>query len=193
MRGRPNVFDQKEIVLKAQEIFWEKGYNATSLSDLSNGTGAGAGSIYNAFRGGKKELFKKSLSQRREVLNSFKNRLESSNNPVQLIKEYFLEIAFSCYKSHKKGCIVANTIVEMPFIDEELEIDAIEILKDTERLFINAILTEQGNGTLKSKIPAEVLAKYLITIWCGINSLRRIYPSKVVLEEQIELQLRILS
>ncbi|WP_245891543.1 TetR/AcrR family transcriptional regulator [Flavobacterium faecale] len=61
MRGIPNTFNDKEIILKAQEIFWRKGYNATSLSDLSKATGAGASSLYNTFKGGKKELFKKSL------------------------------------------------------------------------------------------------------------------------------------
>ena len=54
MKGRPTVFDDKEMVLKAQELFWKKGYNATSLSELSIATGAGAGSLYNTFKGGKK-------------------------------------------------------------------------------------------------------------------------------------------
>ena len=193
MKGRPKVLKDKEMILKAQDIFWKKGYNATSLSDLSNATGAGAGSLYNTFKGGKKELFKKSLQQRREDLNDFKINLENSDNPIKLIKEFFISVATQSKKSHLKGCIVANTIVEMTFIDNELENEAIEILKETEKLYTTIILAEQKKGNIKSKIPANTLGKYLITFWCGINSLRRIYPEKEILKQQIELQLQIIN
>lgn len=193
MRGRPNTFNDKEIILKAQEIFWRKGYNATSLSDLSKATGAGAGSLYNTFKGGKKELFKKSLQQRKEDLNNFKIKLENSDNPIKLIKDFFLSVAIASEESHFKGCIVANTIVEMSFIDKELENDSIEILKETERLYTSTIHLEQQKGNIKSTIPADNLGKFLITLWCGINSLRRIYPDKVILKQQIELQLQIIN
>ncbi|MGS2762906.1 TetR/AcrR family transcriptional regulator [Sinomicrobium sp. M5D2P9] len=193
MKGRPKILKDKEMILKAQDIFWKKGYNATSLSDLSNATGAGAGSLYNTFKGGKKELFKKSLQQRREDLNDFKINLENSDNPIKLIKEFFISVATQSKKSHWKGCIVANTIVEMTFIDNELENEAIEILKETEKLYTTTILAEQKKGNIKSKIPASTLGKYLITLWCGINSLRRVYPDKEILKQQIELQLQIIN
>ena len=193
MKGRPIVFKNKEMVLKAQELFWEKGYNATSLSDLSTATGAGAGSLYNTFKGGKKELFKKSLQQRKEDLEDFKIKLENSDTPIELIKAFFISVATASKKSHLKGCIVANTIVEMTFIDEELENEAIEILKETEKLYTTAILAEQKKGNIKSKIPAHTLGKHLITLWCGINTLRRIYPDKEILKQQIELQLQLIN
>lgn len=192
MRGRPNIFNDKEIILKAQEVFWKKGYSATSLSDLSKATGAGAGSLYNTFKGGKKELFKKSLQQRQEDLNNFKIKLENSDNPITLIKDFFLSVAIASDTSHFKGCIISNTIVEMTFIDKELESDAIEILKETEMLYTSTILAEQEKGNIKSTVPADHLGKFLITLWFGINSLRRIYPDKEILRQQIELQLQII-
>ncbi len=193
MKGRPTILTDKEVILKAQEIFWKKGFNATSLSDLSKATGAGAGSLYNTFKGGKKELFKKSLQQRREDFTDFKIKLENSDNPIKLIKDFFLSVAIDTKKSHMKGCIIANTIVEMAFVNSELENDAIEILKDTEKLYTATILAEQKKGNIKSKLPADVLGKFLITLWCGINSLRRIYPDEEILKQQIELQLQIIN
>lgn len=193
MKGRPTIFNDKEIVLKAQELFWEKGYSATSLSDLSKATGAGAGSLYNTFKGGKKELFKKALAQRREDFKAFQSTLESSEDPIQDIKYFFLSLASEPPKSHSKGCIIANTLVEMSFVDEELEKEAIDLLKETENLYKTAILDAQKDGSLQSKISADVLAKHLIGLWCGINSLRRMYPDKRILERQIELQLQIIN
>ena len=193
MKGRPNIHHDKEVVLKAQELFWKKGFNATSLADLSKATGAGAGSLYNSFKGGKKELFKKSLQQRREDFNDFKIQLEKSDSPIKLIKDFFLSVAIASKNTHLKGCIIANTVVEMTFVDNELEQSAIEILKDTEKLYTSIILAEQKKGTLKSKLPADDLGKFLITLWCGINSFRRIYPNKKILKQQIEMQLQILN
>ncbi|UII28293.1 TetR/AcrR family transcriptional regulator [Fulvivirga maritima] len=193
MKGRPIIHNNQELVQRAQEVFWEKGYIATSLADLSKSTGAGAGSIYNNFKGGKKELFRSSLQQRREDLNKFKELLERSEEPIELIKNFFLGIADEGEKYHMKGCIVANTVVEMTFVDEDLEKEAAQILKDTEELYTNTIITEQRKGNLQSTISADVLGKHLITLWCGINSLRRIYPDRSILRQQIELQLQVLQ
>ncbi len=193
MKGRPSIYQDKELILKAQEIFWEKGFNATSLSELSKATGAGAGSLYNTFKGGKKELFKKSLQQRREGLYEFRDQLEKSDSPIELIKDHFRTIVSADHRTHQRGCIVANTVIEMTFIDDDLQNEAIEILKETEKLYTATILGEQKNGNIKSTIPADTLGKYLISIWCGINSLRRIYPDKEFLQRQIELQLQIIT
>jgi len=193
MKGRPNIFQNKEMILKAQGIFWEKGFNATSLSDLSKATGAGAGSLYNTFKGGKRELFKKSLLQRREDYNDFKFKLKNSDTPIKLIKDFFISVAVGSEKSHLKGCFVANTLIEMTFIDHELENDAVEILKDTEKLYTEIVREEQEKGNIKSKLPADFIGKFLIMLWCGINSLRRIYPDEKILKQQIEFQLQILE
>lgn len=193
MKGRPNIHQNEEIILKAQEVFWQKGYHATSLADLSNATGAGAGSLYNNFKGGKRELFKEALRQRKTDFITFKEALERSSNPIAMIKDFFLSLSDADHLAHQKGCIVANTIVEMSIMDEELEQEAAEILKETEALYRSVIKREQSNGKLKTTIPADVLAKYLISFWCGINSLRRIYPERNTLRQQINLQLEILN
>lgn len=193
MKGRPNIHQDKELVLKAQEVFWKKGYNATSLTDLSTATGAGAGSLYNTFRGGKKQLFKEALLQRREELLAFKLSLTDSMEPITLIKNFFLSIANEEEAAHQKGCIVANTVVEMTYVDDELQAEASNILKETEQAYTAIIAQEQQKGKVKSVLPADVLGKYLITFWCGINSLRRIYPDQQILKTQIELQLSILD
>lgn len=54
MRGRPAVYDNEQILQKAQQVFWTKGFTATSLEDLLKAMEIGSGSFYNAFKGGKK-------------------------------------------------------------------------------------------------------------------------------------------
>lgn len=193
MRGRPTIYEDDNIIKKAQELFWQKGYTATSLSDLQKATGAGAGSFYNTFKGGKKEVFQKAIAERRLAFDAFKNELDQSDSPLELIKDFFRSNASADEIEHLKGCIIANTVVEMTFIDEKLELDAVQILKEVEEMFTQTIQKEKNKGNLKSTTDPEILGRYLITFWCGLNTLRRMYPDKKILKEQIEMQLAVIS
>ena len=193
MRGRPTIYEDSNIIKKAQEIFWKKGYNATSLSDLQKATGAGAGSFYNTFKGGKKEVFEKAIQERRLAFDAFKEELNRSKYPLELIKDFFKSIADADKNEHLKGCIIANTVVEMTYIDEDLEAISVQILKEVEEMFTEVIRDEQKKGNIKTLTSPEILGKYLITFWCGLNTLRRMYPDKKVLKEQIEMQLAVIS
>ena len=47
--ARPRTFDEQEVVAAARDEFWERGYAATSVDDLTAATGLGKGSLYGAF------------------------------------------------------------------------------------------------------------------------------------------------
>jgi AcrR family transcriptional regulator len=61
-RGRPRSFDADVVLDQAIEVFWTKGFDATSLDDISAATGLGRPSVYNAF-GDKLDLFLRSLER----------------------------------------------------------------------------------------------------------------------------------
>jgi TetR/AcrR family transcriptional repressor of nem operon len=193
MRGRPIIYDDSNIIKKAQEVFWKKGYSASSLSDLQKATGAGAGTFYNTFKGGKKEIFEKAIEDRRLAFIAFKNELDKSEYPLELIKDFFRSIALTDKDEHLKGCIIANTVVEMTFIDEKLEDSAVQILKEVEIMYKHVLEDQKKKGNLKTQTDPEILARYLITFWCGLNTLRRMYPDKTTLKDQIEMQLAVIS
>lgn len=193
MKGRPVTFDNEEVILKAQKVFWEKGYTATSLADLLTTTGMGSGSFYNTFKGGKKELFQKAIQQRREAFIQFKAELNSSESPIDLIKDFFRSMATADQQTHLQGCLISNTVTEMTFIDMELENQAIAILKDVERMFASAIEKGQQDGRIKNQTDPVILGRYLITFWNGLNVTRRMYPDNKILQKQIEMQLDLIS
>jgi len=193
MRGRPSIYDNKDVLSKAQKVFWAKGFTATSLEDILEATGLGSGSFYHAFKGGKKELFRKAIQQRREVFKQFREELEHSKAPVELIKDFFRSMAKDDKETHLLGCIIVNTVVEMACLDSELEEEAITILKEVEQFFTATIRKAQKNGTLKNQTNPEILGRYLITLWNGMNVTRRMYPDQKILSKQIEMQLEIIS
>ena len=58
--ARPTDFDRNTVIQKAQEVFWTKGYNGTSMQDLVDATQLNRSSIYNSF-GSKHDLFQETL------------------------------------------------------------------------------------------------------------------------------------
>lgn len=193
MKGRPSTFDQESVLEKAQQVFWKKGYAATSLDDLLKAMEMGSGSFYNTFKGGKKELFRKAIQQRREAFMSFKTHLKASDSPINEIKTFFRSLATASEQDHLKGCIISNTVVEMTFLDVDLEQEAVTILKEVEKMFAWAIQKGKEKGEISNPSSAELLARYLITVWNGLNVTRRMYPNSQSLQKLIELQLSVLK
>lgn len=193
MRGRPTIYDNKDVLEKAQQVFWKKGFTATSLEDILQVMGIGSGSFYNAFKGGKKEVFKKAISQRREAFKAFEQAVTRSEEPIELIKDFYRSIAKDDLQTHLQGCLIVNTVVEMASLDEELEKEAVTILKEVEQFYTRTIEKAQKNGSLKNQTDPVILGRYLITFWSGLNVLRRMYPDKEMLIKQIDMQLEIIS
>ena len=143
MIGRPKIFDEKTALASANELFWKKGYEATSTEDLLNVMKLQRGSFYHSFKS-KKELFIKAVNTHEtKVLQEFRDKLLESETPMQVIRDMFLSIAECTQERHAKGCILGNTIAELAGNDPELVENAKQHLKSLEDIFFIQIKKSQ--------------------------------------------------
>ena len=193
MPGRPPKFQEHEMLEKAIDLFWEKGYEATSLDDLLLCMDLNKGSLYHFF-GSKKELFSRALDLFGERSSkAIEQKIRSAKEPVEGIKKFFLELANAENHQHLKGCFMGNSIAELSSVDNHLKDKAIANLKTLEDLFCQYIDEAKRLKKLQTKDDSRTISRYLLNLWNGINITRRIYPSAKVLKPLIEMQLSILK
>lgn len=193
MAGRPAQFDETAVLAKAAALFWAKGYESTSSEELLEAMGMGKGSLYHAF-GSKRALFEKVMDHfSHPALVSLKEALEAGKPPLEAIRAFFRSLASCPVDQMRNGCFMGNTLVELANTDEELCTRAGTRLKKLERLFETLIDEAKRAGQLRTTEDTAMLARYLITLWNGLNITRRLYPDPKALRPLIELQLKILN
>jgi AcrR family transcriptional regulator len=112
--GRPKNFKREDVIQKAMEIFWLKGYAATSLSDLTEATGLNKKSLYNEF-GSKQELFEVALEQYNASKSNQVQILLKEPLGKQNVISYLNEMAGTV---SKRGCLLSLSINETELLEE---------------------------------------------------------------------------
>ena len=134
---RTKRYDRDEMLGKAMDLFWQKGYAATSLQDLVDHLGINRFSIYDSF-GDKHSLFLEALDRYREnVAKALRTKLDDKTKGIDAIKEYFRAMeADLSIPDGRMGCLVQNSTLEMVLSDPEVE----KRIAETNLLFSDAIL-----------------------------------------------------
>ena len=167
-------FDVDVAIGRAMKIFWAKGYEATSISDLVAAMQINKGSLYNAF-GSKKKLFTRALlNYDRENQQALLSQLEAMDDPVLAIRTLFDSvIAESEADSERKGCLLVNTALELPHHSKDIQDMVTAALKDVEGFFERAIKRAQTRGQVPSTLDASESAKSLLSQMVGLRVLAR--------------------
>lgn len=167
-------FDVDAAVDRAQRVFWAKGYEATSISDLTKGMGINKGSLYNAF-GSKKQLFTRALLKYdRDNRQAALAALEAIDDPLDAVTTLFDGlIAESVADADQKGCFLVNTALDLPNHGDDVKGMVRAALGDFEAFFARMIAKGQADGTVSTAIDADMTAKSLMTLVVGLRVLAR--------------------
>jgi TetR/AcrR family transcriptional repressor of nem operon len=192
--GRPREFDEDEVLTAAADVFWAKGYGATSTRDLSECTGLTPASIYNAYND-KRSFFLRALEQYLERnLRERITRLEACPSPGDAIVGFFKEIVDrSLEDPEHRGCMLVNSAIEATSQDYELQLFVAGQTSFIERFFLGRIIEGQRVGEFSTDQPADDLARMLLSVAMGLRVLARVRPDPKLLNGLVGPALAILN
>lgn len=194
MAGRPKIFNEQEAVAKATEVFRDKGYDTASAEELLGAMGIGKGSFYLAFKGGKQELYVRSITQFSErFYQKLSQSLAASEDKIQLIKDFFISLAYASDCDKERGCYLGNALVQLSEKDQEIKKVTAQLLKELQSLFAKTIRRAQEKGEMNSTEDPEIIGWHLSNLWNGIHVTRRMESSPEIMKSIIEMNLKILD
>lgn len=179
--GRPKNFEPDVAVAQAMETFWSKGYAGTSPADLAEATGVGKGSLYHAF-GSKRELFGKALELYgrvgSEMTEAFLNEPGTAKERIRAYLVLLVEIDLN--GPVRRGCLAANTALELGGKDPEA-MQAVQSMTDaTIRLFAERLREGQRDGDVAAEVDAEAEAYFLMNTVVGLRVMAQTHDGPVL-------------
>ncbi|CAM4254737.1 TetR/AcrR family transcriptional repressor of nem operon [Paenibacillus endophyticus] len=190
---RSREFDEHKVLDTAMHLFWEKGYEAASLNDLTAAMGIQKPSIYSAF-GNKEELFETALRKYTQMhASAARAQLSRSASVKEAFREYFEQIvAQESGTERRRGCFCINTMVELAPHHAKFEILTREHQNYLAALFEETIKRGIRSGELSEEMNAQAVAQSLLIALIGLTVLLKSRPEPSLISNAITVTLTLL-
>jgi len=155
-------FNRDQAIANATNLYWEKGYHATSMRNLQDAIDMRPGSIYAEF-GSKDGVFKASLEHYAQLgINQLECLKTECASPLTALKTFVKQAVIETQKDAPSCvCMLAKTVAELTEEQGELLSTARESLKLVEHQFANTILEAQQVGEVAADKNAIELARFI--------------------------------
>jgi AcrR family transcriptional regulator len=160
-RGRPRAFDPDAALSQAVDVFWDAGFAATSLDDLTAATGMNRPSIYGAF-GDKQALYRKAFDLYRDRTRAAMAEAFGGDRPLRAALRRAYDIGIAIYlsgDSGPRGCFIIGTAVAQAVTDPDIRAALADTLHEIDDGFRARIARAQRNGELSADADPAKLAK----------------------------------
>ncbi|MFD0690043.1 TetR/AcrR family transcriptional regulator [Actinomadura fibrosa] len=173
--GRPKQFDPQDAVEQAMQVFWRKGYGATTPQDLVDALGIGKGSLYNAF-GSKHALFEQALRRYRDSQSLLLMEMLEEPGPVKerLRKALWFLVETDLADPDRRGCMAVNAAAELAATDETAAGLVRRMLDRTEGAFRALVEEGQRTGEIDAGRDARAIGSLLLNTVVGLRLLARV-------------------
>jgi TetR/AcrR family transcriptional regulator, transcriptional repressor for nem operon len=173
--GRPKGYDRDAVLIAARDLFWQQGYDATSIAALEERTGLNRSSLYQEF-GSKQDLFEAALAcYADQVIAKLLADLRQPDASLETVAALFTRLA-GLFRSDaivsSRGCLMVNATAELAARDERVRPAAAEY-RDRLRATFDAALTRAAeHGEIETRVVrarAQLLASTLMGVWLTVR------------------------
>lgn len=168
-RGRPLAFNQDAALDAALNVFWSRGYEGTSMAELTEALGINKPSIYAAF-GNKEELFRLALARYVTGPVAFVGEAMKQPTARQVVEKFLMQAvdAFSD-KTTPNGCMIVQGALTCGQSASAIQQELIAYRKSLEASFNERFELAKAQGDLPQQVNSKQLAKYIATIHQGMS------------------------
>jgi TetR/AcrR family transcriptional repressor of nem operon len=191
---RTKQFDEDVVLERAMNLFWSRGFEATSMQALVDNMGINRGSLYGTFED-KRTLFERALERydgayRRDRFD----RLETRYRPRRALEVFLAQVIDeSIEDEERRGCFIVNTALELAPHDPEIAAYVEQVRKEIVDSLTRIIRRGQESGEIRSSEEAQTLARTLLTVAFGLRVWARIAPRRKEMEQTMRAALALLG
>jgi TetR/AcrR family transcriptional repressor of nem operon len=192
--ARTKAFEETEVLDKAVNIFWCKGYNGTSMQDLIDGLGISRSSLYDTFSD-KRELFLATLKKyKTEQAAAMIALINNSASILQTIKELLKGlVTASIQDKENKGCFMINSTIEAAAQDADIAAIVKGNMNDIEEALTKAIKKGQQGGEINPNYSPRALARFLFNTISGLRVAAKAGVDKKVFDDIVSVTVAMLA
>jgi len=169
-RGRPPAFDRETVLAAARDVFWEHGYDGSSIADLTASMGITPQSLYAAFQS-KADLYREALDQYRRMPRPYPgNPLREQIDTVSAFERFLINSAMIfTAPDHPKGCMISTAVLNCALENEDIAHHVSSLRQQTLDAFTARIESGIADGELRPDTNARSLARFLGAIVQGMS------------------------
>ena len=180
---------QDLIINTSFELFYEKGYNATSIPDIMKETCLSKGAFYHHFKN-KHEIGEKVIEViiRKRIREGFIAPLSQTNGNICELLIHVFTSRIKNYTEREKalGCPANNLIGEIGYTEQDFRIILKSLFEEWREAIINVIDIGKSRGEIDKNINSSGTAISLICSFEGVRSIRKVYEDDKIFNEFLE-------
>ncbi|MCP4140938.1 MAG: TetR/AcrR family transcriptional regulator [Chloroflexi bacterium] len=187
-------FNPEKVLDAAMDVFWCKGYEATSLTNLLEAMELSKSSLYQSF-GSKQQLFESCLNRYGNWLHrNMAKELEEASSGFAFIENILASIANTAQLPEgNKGCLMVNSTIEFGQKDPIIAAVIAGNLQPLSKLYIEAVERAQDEGDIPLDADPQIMASYLHVAVGGLRTMIKAGADKESVEGTVNLILKALK
>jgi AcrR family transcriptional regulator len=182
-RGRPRSFDEGAALACAMELFWVKGYEGASMTDLTSAMGIAAPSLYAAF-GSKEELFRRALAyynetQGREIWDA----VTKADTAYEAVEGFLMQTTRVFTRPGRPtGCLIVLSALHTTEGNETMRRELVRMRRQNIEDLTLRLRKGVADGEIPASVDVKALAEYYVTVQQGMSIQARDGASRKALE-----------
>lgn len=193
--ARPRQFEEAAVVHAAMQVFWQQGFQSTSIQQLVDATGLKRGSLYGAF-GDKRGLFLAALDlYATTFIAAMRTRLEQTDDPVEALRDFVRQSGIDGRDPERLalGCLMGKTCGEQATDDAAIRARVDRFVTDLQGVMADGLRRGQAMGLFDPDRDADAVALFIQCTLQGRALLGRARAHDSLTTGVIDELLRLLS